>query len=506
MKVRLLHPERDEPLLASLPTTLGLIVEEDLDLGSIYTAMADGDAYLGEVARKVIQSSLTDPDIIRYRQQVYADIVANLPAVQQVYEIAVGAEQVQRRIFLGGLMSHHPTTILSRAVHLLELLTDDLQALRKVCDQHGGQFKSPAFTQFWAMVADQLDDDYLARVRAELTELDMPNGTALSARLGLGNKGVEYRPHRSTHHNWWERFTGRDHPGLSFTIDDRDEAGSDALTELAGRAVNELANTATQAADHIQAFFVRVRCELGFYLGCHNLQARLGRAGIPTCVPTPVPARPRQFHCTNLRDIALCLNSNRQIVGNSVDADGKALVIITGANEGGKSTFLRSVGSAQLMMQAGMFVVAEKFTASVAEGVYTHFKREEDATMTHGKLDEELARMSEIADAIQPDSLLLCNESFASTTEREGSQIARGIVDTFISASINVVYVTHLFDLADSLYQRHDPDHLFLRAQRRDDATRTFRLAEAAPAETSHGLDSFARVFGRSVDYSAHSR
>lgn len=116
--------------------------------------------------------------------------------------------------------------------------------------------------------------------------------------------------------------------------------------------------------------------------------------------------------------------------------------------------------------------------------------------MARGKLDEELARMSAIADSVTPGALLLCNESFASTTEREGSQIARGVIQALTSAGITVVFVTHMFDLADSLYRRGDEHHLFLRAQRRSDTSRTFHVVEAAPKATSHGLDSFARVFG----------
>jgi DNA mismatch repair ATPase MutS len=116
-----------------------------------------------------------------------------------------------------------------------------------------------------------------------------------------------------------------------------------------------------------------------------------------------------------------------------------------------------------------MFVTATSFRANVTDGIFTHFKREEDATMTRGKLDEELARMSEIADYIGPKSLLLCNESFASTNEREGSQIARGVIDAPVEAGIKVVFVTHLYDLAHSLHARHNPGYLFLRAER--DAT-----------------------------------
>ena len=86
-------------------------------------------------------------------------------------------------------------------------------------------------------------------------------------------------------------------------------------------------------------------------------------------------------------------------------------------------------------MQAGMFVTAKAFCANVRDSVFTHFKREEDATMTHGKFDEELARLNAITEHITSRSLLLCNESFASTNEREGSEIARGIVYAMVEVA-----------------------------------------------------------------------
>jgi DNA mismatch repair ATPase MutS len=138
---------------------------------------------------------------------------------------------------------------------------------------------------------------------------------------------------------------------------------------------------------------------------------------------SPSPGGPI-FTSRGLYDPCLSLRLGNRVVGNDIDANGKHLVMITGANQGGKSTLLRSVGLAQLMMQAGMFAPARSFTADICHGLFTHFKREEDDTMTSGKLDEELARMSDIAEQITPHSQLLCNESFASTNEREGSEIA----------------------------------------------------------------------------------
>jgi len=72
------------------------------------------------------------------------------------------------------------------------------------------------------------------------------------------------------------------------------------------------------------------------------------------------------------------------------------------------------------MMQCGMFVGAESFAADLCAALFTHYKREEDATMKSGKFDEEIARMSDIVDGITPNSLVLFNESFAATNEREG--------------------------------------------------------------------------------------
>ena len=124
-------------------------------------------------------------------------------------------------------------------------------------------------------------------------------------------------------------------------------------------------------------------------------------------------------------------------MGNDLDADSKALVVVTGANRGGKTTFLRSVGLAHLMMQCGMFVAARSFSAGVRLRVFTHFRREEDRSMTGGKLEEELARMSSVISHISPGCLLLCNEPFASTNEREGSDIARQVFLPLASAGVN---------------------------------------------------------------------
>ena len=170
-------------------------------------------------------------------------------------------------------------------------------------------------------------------------------------------------------------------------------------------------------------------------------------------------------------------------------------MIITGANRGGKSTFLRSVGLALLMMQSGAFVAAKSFSSDVCTGLFTHFKREEDVTMRSGKLDEELKRMSEIVDHLSPDCAVLFNESFAATNEREGSEISRQIVTALLERRVKVLFVTHQYDFAESFYQKKMPNALFLRAERKQGGERTFKVVPGEPLETSYGEDLYDRIF-----------
>lgn len=104
--------------------------------------------------------------------------------------------------------------------------------------------------------------------------------------------------------------------------------------------------------------------------------------------------------------------------------------------------------------------------------------------------------MSALADLVGSNALLLCNESFASTNEREGSEIARQIVRALLEAGVDVFYVTHLYDLAHGLYEAPPVDAVFLRAERLADGRRTFRVVEGEPQPTSHGEDLYRRVFG----------
>jgi len=183
-------------------------------------------------------------------------------------------------------------------------------------------------------------------------------------------------------------------------------------------------------------------------------------------------------------------------LGDEAELTKKPLLIISGANRGGKTVYLRSIGQAQLMMQCGMFVAAETFESSISSGVYTHFKREEDKELGGGKLDEELSRLSSIIDHVKPNSMVLFNESFASTNAREGSELAKQTVTALLERKIRVLYVTHFYEFPLWFYENRPSLAVFLVAERKEDGTRTFKVREGVPLETSFAEDVYSKIFG----------
>jgi len=485
-----------EPRLPLAPTGNDAVLAQDLELGTLWKAMAAGDEFLFEMAKRAVLSSLTDPDAIIYRQQVLADCLEHPEIIRQLYQLAVEALENER--MTGGLFSYaDPDRILSRSVQVLELQAGVLRRLRQIAGQQAAGFRSEGFTRFFAMLADELTDDYLQAVEQHLRELEFKRGVFESAELAKGFKGRRYIVRTPREQRWTERLPfGNRADSYSFTIPPRDENGFKSLEEIQGRGINRVANSVAQSADHVKSFFAMLRLELAFYLGCLNLHDRLAGKGEPACFPEPLAAGQLALTAQGIYDVCLTLHLQNRVIGNDVNADGKSLVMITGANQGGKSTLLRSLALAHLMMQAGMFVGARSFRAGVCNGVFTHYKREEDATMEGGKLDEELKRMSAIAGQITRHSILLCNESFASTNEREGSEIARQVVSAMLRKQIKVFFVTHLYDLAHGFYAQQPGSALFLRAERQPDGRRTFRLTEGEPLPTSYGEDSYRRIFG----------
>jgi hypothetical protein len=498
MKVHLLYRARDFDFEADLPPGYQDLIQ-DLELTTLLEAMAAGDKFLFGVSRTVLLTSLDHPETIRYRQQVLDDCRAHPEVVREMYAVAVGAQEDKRHVWGGyGGSYQTPSSNLSGAVGHLVAYVTRLRQLRQIADDHAGKFRSDGLRALFATLHRELDDEYFEEIGHHLKQLRFRAGVLISAGLARDNSGIDFvlRAPGEARRRWTERLGIGSRSTYSLTLAPRDEAGGQILSDLTSRGINLVANAAAQSADHIGSYFTVLRAELGFYVGCLNLADRLAGKGVPTAVPEPVPPSDAAFSCTDLRDAGLELQSPGPVVGNDVQADGKPLIIITGANSGGKSTFLRSVGQAQLMMQCGLFVTARDYRANVTRPIFTHFIREEDPSMTSGRLDEELRRMSVIVGRIRPHGLVLFNESFAGTNEREGAEIGYQIVRALLNAQVRVFFVTHRFGFAERFMGQQTVPVLFLRAEREPGGRRNYKLAVKDPLPTSFGEDIYYRLGG----------
>ncbi|MHB1526200.1 MAG: MutS-related protein [Candidatus Dormibacteria bacterium] len=496
MKAHLMYQDGDFDPLAPLPFNSEVLIE-DLDLATLFDAMAGGDKFLHQVAQAAVLASPADASTILYRQRILDDLIARPQVAAEVYAIAVAAVDGEKKIW--GYLRPTPSGLLHRALAVLELFVGLLKRLRRIADEQGTSFQSPGLATFFQMLSRELDDEFFDAADEHLRRLKAPKSTRTSAQLGQGNRGVNYVLRRAgdSQPSWKERIGLGSRSAYSFVVPARDEAGARALSELTDRGINLVANALTQSTDHILSFFTMLRAELGFYVGCLNLQARLAQRGQPVCWPVPLPWSPPALSYSGLYEPCLALRLDQgRVVGNDGNAEGRPLVMITGANSGGKSTFLRSIGLAHLMMHCGMFVAAQAFRGSVGDGLFTHFIREEDQTMRGGRLDEDLRRMSEIADGVTPRCVILFNESFSATNEREGSEIARQIIQALLEAGLRLFFVTHFFDLADSFREVLPEKVLLLRAERRADGQRSYKLIPGDPLPTGYGEDLYRRVFG----------
>jgi hypothetical protein len=509
MRPHLLFPDRDLVLSEDEPSALMADMITDLELPTIFRVMADKDPLIYTVCAQVLIAADTTPQIVRHRQAVLADAVTHTTEFARLYTITSEAVADERKIYRSTFAQRSEST-LRRAVNVLQRLLSAVSQIREVTDALLTTAGSDGMREMCRVLGDQLDDSYLREAGEQVKELELTHGLLVSAQLDRNDVVSSMRPRLArTSGNWWiGRRPRLRKPTFSYTIAERDQAGMEAFSAFRDRSLTQVAHAADTSAEHILAFLRCLQHEMAFYLGCVRLRETLQALGASTCVPEVRGPQEggAELTAVALRDVPLALQSEQAPVPVTVKAASSPLVVLTGANRGGKSTTLRAIGVAQLMAQAGVFVAADEFQFSVRTGIFTHFKREEDTTMRHGKFDEELERMSRAVAAIAPDGMLLANESFASTNEQEASDVGFDVITALIDSGATVLLVTHLFTLAQRLF-KDSRQSVFLRAERGMEGERPYQLVEAPPLPTSFGGDIYRTVFGKPLNASpSHSR
>ena len=517
MKVHLLLPEgRESP--AGIPAMSRDALRRDLDLRTAVLGIAGRDDVIYDSLMEQMFTPLLEPELLRWRHETLRDVLEHPEEVMRLYRICLEADHM-REGRVNWLQNYDVSTTYQGAVNYLLNYSTLLRLLRRLAEEYTPLFKSVGFSRLFRTLQEELSDEYLESVRRELEgqKLALVDGVLLSAGLNEALETVDYVMHRREKSiKDLTIFKGQlyrlgkegsdDNIGkvlaekmLGVTFNDQmasepDGLARDDLTVRQERAVNRVANALAQSAEYLASFFDRFRKELGFYIGGLRFTQKMTELGMPWCIPVLTDAESNSRSWEELYDVSLAYRKKAAVVGNTLTAESKNLYIVTGANQGGKTTFLRSFGQAQLMAQSGLPVGAKAYSAPYRRAVFTHFRQEEDRFLKSGKLDKELEWMDRIADQVRNGDLVLFNESFASTNEREGSEIGREITEALIESGVEAVSVSHLHMFAASF--RGQEGVQFLRAERLESGQRTFRLLPGEPEETAYGEDIYQRVFG----------
>ena len=202
MKAFLMYKDRDFDLQRELPPNEQALTQ-DLALNTLFEAMALGDNFLFEVARKAVLSSLNDPDSILYRQNILKDCLKNSSIVMDIYNVAIESIENKKKHWWG-LSSRYPSSILYGSVEALKMFVGQLKKLRNIADENADKFDSEGFARFFAMLRRELSNEYFARIEDHLRELKFRKGVLISAELGKGNKAANFvlHKHRDKKQSW----------------------------------------------------------------------------------------------------------------------------------------------------------------------------------------------------------------------------------------------------------------------------------------------------------------
>lgn len=485
----LLWPPDVDPRRTARTSTLSADVAADLDLDRTVDALAASFGYRNAI-RDILRNLCTDPTVIAYRQAVLADVLdfpdlaealaVVLPKLQELDNFAFSARpgqsslyevvwrvgqleayvevvdglnrmfaEVGRRVRAAGLIALRDRAATIAADSTYQQLAAELPALIK-------QVRGIASITIGVNL-----DDHLRPVEATLIAVhDKKFKGAGASLLGSLFGRVEADPMEGIAPLHTSKPDGPQPkvPGVNFENPLMYPLFRD-LAEVLKKSTRPIASALGRYVRMNIHFLGDIGAELAFFLGAAQLVERLHAAGLPTCRPTMAPAEARLCRIDAAYNLNLALrlmghgddppDLRAQVISSDVQFDdGGRIQVLTGPNQGGKTTYTQGVGIAHVLAGVGLFVPGESATISPVDAVYTHFPVEERPDAGVGRLGEEAQRLNTIFGHATRYSLVLLNESLSSTSPGESLYLARDVVRALRMLGGRAIFATHLHDLA----------------------------------------------------------
>lgn len=476
------------------PYSNGQDVMKDLNLNFIARNMAN-DKY-GDIPfiTEVLQHPLRDIDSILKRQQIVMAACDNYALMQELREIIVDTSECLDRHMkaIQDCRGKHMTKetnigIYTEAVrHLVFGLAHTAQCM----EVNEKLFQKGPFHNFYEGFYREETAEELEEQKYLVTHLDsFKSKGEILVRVSIG-EGFRFR---DMHILDVSEKASRVSVGFFATRKTPvivDEDVYDSSVEAVNQTIQELLESCFPFLQRWQGLLHTMKRQIMFLNACAGFYARGKEKGMYFCIPKNPDATAEKLY-----ELSLALQTLTLPIHNTVSITKYKAIIVTGANQGGKSTFLRSLGIAQVMCQAGMYVPARDYPLRAYQDIFPHFTRREDSTMNMGKFEEELHRMSDILEKSGPDTLLLLNESFATTTEVTAYQIAIDLLHASMETGRTIWMVTHITTFAKAFYREENKEVLFLSAGRnKNPGELQYRMAERPPEDTSYGLELFEQM------------
>ncbi len=236
-------------------------------------------------------------------------------------------------------------------------------------------------------------------------------------------------------------------------------------------------NSYTQFYDHLLIEFCN---EVQFYLGFLEFKSRTESMGYTLCIPTICTSFDENitvFNGAGVFDIALVwkhTHSNYTVVTNDFKwTTSPSFFVVTGPNQGGKTTFARSMGQAVYFSMMGLCANATNITVPMFNGISTHFEAEELLQSNSGKLKEELNRLKPMMQQDKTHQFVILNELFTTATTHDALIMGKKVMEHFLQRNCYGIYVTHIQELAE---ESDSIISLVAQVEEGEDKKRTYRI------------------------------